>query len=410
MTVTRTTQRVERLRTLTEVSRALTYATSIEEVLGLAVERAAELMGAGKALIMLADEDGLLVVRAAHGLDPDRVRELREPLTETLIQRLQGLLGYPTPECFLSVPLVAHGEVTGLLAVVRADAGAAGAVGAAGDGTGSYGPGGEDDEWLLSALADQAAVALENARLTQAVRAQQGEAARVAEAEDRSRATLSHELRSPLMAIQSYSELLLDGHHGPLNDRQRESIARIRTAGDHLLSIIENILDAARLAAGHLPMTPEDLPIDRVLAEALDMVRPRFARKRQELRAGETGGLVVRGDPNHLRQALVNLLANASKYTPDGGVTEVTVERREERGNVVAAIAIADNGRGIPHDALPHLFEPYNRAGAPSNEPGMGLGLYICRQLVRQMEGDIHVATRPGEGSTFTVLLPLAES
>jgi phosphoserine phosphatase RsbU/P len=386
------TARLERLRTLTEVSRALTYATSIEDVLDLTVQRAAQLMGADKALIMLTDSDGLLTVRAAHGIDPDRVGELREPLTETLIRRLQGLLDYPMPECFLSVPLVVQGQVTGLLAAVRPLAG--------GDA--------EDDEWLLSALADQAAVALENARLADAVRAERERTARITEGNDRNQATLSHELRSPLSAIQAYSSLLLDGAYGPLTDRQRESIARVLMSGEHLLAVIENVLDAARLAAGTLRMAPTRLPVAPVLDEALDMVRPRVAQKQQELIVRTLEEVVIEGGASQVRQALVNLLGNACKYTPVGGRIEVTVGRADRDGRPVAAIAIADNGRGIPDHVLPSIFEPYNRAGALPNEPGLGLGLYICRELVRKMEGDIRVTTAPGAGSTFTVLLPLA--
>jgi phosphoserine phosphatase RsbU/P len=388
------TQRVERLRTLTEVSRALTYATSIEQVLALAVERAAQLMAAETSLIMLTDRDGLLVVRASHGLDEERVRELREPLTETLIRRLQEMLDYPSPECFLAVPLVAQGEVTGLLAAARA----------------TPGPCREDDEWLLSALADQTAVALENARLTEAVRVGRDETARMAEAQGRTHATLGHELRSPLTAIQAYASLLLDGLYGPLNDRQRESVARIRMSGEHLLSIIENVLDAAQLAAGGIPMESIELHVARVVTEAVHMVQPRITEKQQELRAHAAADLVVRGDPNHVRQALVNLLGNASKYTPPGGAIEVVVGEREHEGRLFAAIAVSDTGRGIPADAMDALFQPYSRAGAPPQEQGMGLGLYICDQLVRRMGGEIEVESQVGAGSTFTILLPFDHS
>lgn len=384
------TQRVERLRTLTEVSRALTYATSIEQVLALAVERAAEIMAAEMSLIILTDSDGLLVVRASHGVDEGRVGQLREPLTETLIRRLQELLDYPSPECFLAVPLVVQGEVTGLLAAARATPAA----------------GREDDEWLLSALADQAAVALENARLAEAVRAERGETARMADAQGRTHATLGHELRSPLTAIQAYASLLLDGLYGPLSDRQRESVARIRMSGEHLLSIIENVLDAAQLAAGEMPMTSTELHIGQVVTEAAHMVQPRITDKQQELRAPPAPDLVVLGDPNHLRQALVNLLGNASKYTPSGGAIEVRVSQRERQGRAFAAIAIADTGRGIPAHAMDALFQAYSRVDAPPNEPGIGLGLYICRQLVRRMGGEIEVESQVGAGSTFTVLLP----
>jgi phosphoserine phosphatase RsbU/P len=392
MTLITNMERLDRLRALTEVSRALTYATSIDEVLELAVQRAAQLMGADRSVIMLNDGDGLLVVRAAYGLDRERVRELREPLSETLIQRLQGLLDYPSPDCFLSVPLVVQGEVTGILASVR--------VGTA--------PAAEDDEWLLSALADQAAVALENARLTEAVRTERIEVERMAEAQSRTRATLGHELRVPLSAILSYAALLLDGVHGPLNDRQWESVARIRIGGQHLLAIIENVLDAVQLTAGRVPMVSVDLRVADVLSEAVDLVRPRLSEQQQEVRL-DAGDLVARGDPNRLRQALVNLLGNASKYSPKGSVIDVCAGPREHQGRTCAAIAVIDPGRGIPAEAQHSLFKPYSRAGAPAHEPGLGLGLYICRQLIRQMGGEIEVESAENRGSTFTVLLPLGE-
>jgi GAF domain-containing protein len=135
-------RRAKQIRKLTEVSRALTYAVSLEEVLELAVLRAAELMDAAKAVLLLVNDDGLLSVRASHGLDPDIGERFREPLHETLVDRLSGLLEAEGAS-FLAVPLVVGGEVTGVLAVARAEKGDA-----------------DEDEWLLSALADQAALAL----------------------------------------------------------------------------------------------------------------------------------------------------------------------------------------------------------------------------------------------------------
>ena len=111
--------RFEQLRRLTEISRALTYATALDQILSLAVARAVELVEARSAILMLADEDGLLQVGATHGVAPGTLERFREPLDETLARRLQGLLGVESQECFLGVPLVAHGAVTGLLAIVR---------------------------------------------------------------------------------------------------------------------------------------------------------------------------------------------------------------------------------------------------------------------------------------------------
>jgi phosphoserine phosphatase RsbU/P len=385
-------RRLARLRTLTEVSRALTYTTSIDEVLDLAVERAAGLMGADQAIIMLADADGLLTVHAAHGVDQDRVAEFREPLNETLVRRLQALLDYPSEECFLSVPLVAGGRVTGLMAAVRL----------------SHEPVTEDDEWLLSALADQTAVALENARLTRALHQGEEERGRTMQAQGRAQATLSHELRSPLTAIQAYSSLLLEGVLDPLTDRQREAIGRIRLSGEHLLAVIENVLDMGRISAGVLRLRSIDIPVAAVLGEALQMLQPLAVEKEQALPASAATDLVVRGDAHRLRQALVNLIGNAIKYTAPRGAIQVDVSTREWEGRPCAAIAVTDNGRGIAADAVGTIFEPYDRGGDADPGTGLGLGLYIARQLVRQMGGDIQVESQPGVGSTFTALVPLA--
>jgi phosphoserine phosphatase RsbU/P len=383
--------RFNRLRTLTEVSRALTYTTSIDEVLKLAVERAAELMGADKALIMLTDADGLLAVRCAFGIDEARLAGLHEPFSETLIRRLQVLLDYPTEACFLSVPLVVQGEVTGLLAAVRPD----------GE------PATDDDEWLLSALADQAAVALENARLTDAVRAERDELKRQALTQGRTHATLGHELRSPLTAIQSYSSLLLDGLFGPLTDRQRESVARIRMSGYHLLGIVESMLDAARINAGVMQLTLRTVRVTDVLAEAVQMLQPRASEKDQEVRTSGGEELEVLADPTRLRQVFVNLIGNAIQYSPADAVIRVESSAVERAGAPFAVVRIMDTGPGMSPELLDGIFQPYHR-GMEGAEGGLGLGLYISRELVRQMGGEIEAQSESGAGSTFTAFLPLA--
>ena len=177
---------VEQLRKLTEISRALTYTTSMDEVASLTVERGADLLGATAALLMLPDSGGLLHVRAAHGITEERVTRFRAPMSDELIGRLQGLLNI-SDESFIAVPLVVGGAVTGLIAVAKAEAATAA------------------DEWLLSALADQAAVALENARLGGEVRLDMEERLRVSagaiDAKDRALSTLAHDIRTPLAAI-----------------------------------------------------------------------------------------------------------------------------------------------------------------------------------------------------------------
>jgi phosphoserine phosphatase RsbU/P len=390
--ITPAERRLERLRALTEVSRALTYTTSIEEVLDLAVRRAADLVQADKAVLMIADAEGLLTLRAAYGVEEETFARVRGKFDETLVRRLQELLGYPSEECFLGVPLVAQGRVTGLLGAVR----------------GSGEPIIGDDEWLLSALADQASVALENARLVELAARERIELDRAAEAQDRTRASLSHELRSPLNAIQSYTSLLLDGVLDPLTDRQRESISRIRLSGQHLLGIIENMLEMAQINAGELKTTSRPVAVDAIVSEALQLLEHFAARKSQKMRRSGADGVMVRADTHRLRQALVNLIGNAIKYTPKGGTIEVAVSTVEWDIGQFASIAVIDDGPGMPASVLATIFEPYNRGDPENHEGGLGLGLTISREIARQMGGDIEVLSEPGRGSTFTLLLPLA--
>jgi signal transduction histidine kinase len=251
-------------------------------------------------------------------------------------------------------------------------------------------------------------VALENARLTDAVRAEQDERTRVIEAQGRAQATLGHELRSPLTSIQSYSALLLDGVFGSLNDRQRESVARIRMSGQHLLEIIESLLDVARIGAGGIELSVEDVSAADVVAEAVQMMLPLAHEKQHELSVGPIEGIVARADPSRLRQALVNLIVNAIKYTPERGRIRVQVSTEARDGRAFAAVRVEDNGRGMSADALATIFDPYDRGGAPRHEPGLGLGLFISREMLRHMGGDIEVESEPGVGSAFTALLPVA--
>lgn len=396
----RSDSRSEQLRKLTEISRALTYTVEIDDVLELATGRAAELLTADRAVLMLSDDDGLLRVRASHGVDSDELERFQEPLSETLISRLRGILGAADPNCFLGVPLVVHGHVTGLLAVARsADT-----------------PCTEDDEWLLSAVADQVAVAVENSRLQEEVRNEREARARVTagageaeEASERALATLSHDLRSPLNAIDSYAELMEMEIFGDVTDRQREALGRIRMSGRHLLAVLENVLEMTRLSAGVVRVDSRAVDAGTVIDEAVLMVEPTALLKDQKLEVETSPGIVLAADSNRLRQVLVNLLGNAVKYTPAGGTISIST-RSVSRGDHVTGIVVTDNGPGIPPDKIEAIFQPYYRlpeteADAPE---GVGLGLAISRELIRQMGGDISVESEPGHGCAFTIRLPVS--
>ena len=293
-----------KLRTLTEISRALTYTTSLEQVTALTVERGAELLEAQAAVLMLTDAEDLLHVRATHGITEERVKRFRAPLTDELIARLQGLLEVSS-DCFIAVPLVASGTVTGLLAVALRQ------------------PSTEADEWALSALADQAAVALEHARLGTEVLIEMQDrlqaSAGASSAKDRALSTLAHDIRTPLGAIEGYCEILEDGLYGPVNDRQREALGRVRMSGRHLLSLLDNVMDMARFNAGGFQVSTAPVCLSDVARDAVDMVRPSADAKLQNLENSALHPVVVYADHARLRQVLINLLSNAVKFTPDKG-------------------------------------------------------------------------------------------
>ena len=407
----------DRLKRLTHLSRGFTYATSLSEILQYAAEQAADLLAADKAILMLADDDGLLRVHASFGVSDDVVSRFRASFDESLISRLQGLFG--TSEGFLGVPLVVQGRVIGLLAVMRR----------------SIAEDDADDEWLLSALADQmaaplenaqlaakiqhAALLVENARLYESERAARREAELArAEAELRRReaetanraksefiANMSHELRTPLNAIAGYVELLQMGLRGAVNDVQRDDLRRIHQNQRVLLGLINDVLNFAKLEAGHLELEISNVPVHESLSAMEGLVMPQLlARTLRYQYVSADPSLEVSADREKLQQIVLNLLSNAIKYTAAGGEIRVSAT---DAGEFVL-IQVQDSGRGIPAEKLERIFAPFVRVdtGYARTTEGTGLGLAISRNLARTMRGDLTVESALGEGSTFTLKLP----
>ncbi|HUR92755.1 MAG TPA: GAF domain-containing sensor histidine kinase [Gemmatimonadaceae bacterium] len=224
---------------------------------------------------------------------------------------------------------------------------------------------------------------------------------------------MSHELRTPLMAIDGYSELMTMGLRGPVTPGQAEYIDRIRRAGRHLQTLIGEILEYSRLDGGHVQFNLEDVNVDDVTSEALELLAPQLAEKGTPFSqvkcvvrsSGDT--CLARADKTKVRQILINLLTNALKFTPAGGTVSVSAEVRDGR----VLISVSDSGRGIPAEDIASVFEPFvqlDRGSTPTPYQGVGLGLSICRQLARGMDGDLCVVSEVGVGSTFTVNLPAA--
>jgi signal transduction histidine kinase len=236
-------------------------------------------------------------------------------------------------------------------------------------------------------------------------------------------ATVSHELKTPLTSVIGYSEMLIDGMAGELNPEQKKYLATIKERGEGLLDLIGSLLDLSRIEAGRMDLRTRPVRIEPVVEDALSSVVPQAQKRGVELRRQLERPLPeVVADPDKLRQVLVNLLGNAVKFTRPPGKIEIRVGRW--RGARAAAdpderfgppeedflrMEVADEGIGIPTDKLDRIFESFYQVdGSITREHGgSGLGLAISKKLVEAHDGEIHVASRPGEGTRFTVLLPL---
>ncbi len=230
-------------------------------------------------------------------------------------------------------------------------------------------------------------------------------------------AIMSHELRTPLNAVLGYSELMELGISGPITDKMREQIGRIRMSAVHLLGLVNDILDLAKVEAGRLQVTSGPCSATGTLAAAIALIQPQAAARGLELTVlPSEDGLVFRGDDERARQILVNLLSNAVKFTAPGG--KITVEVAPSKSpdldtklppsRSYVTFRVTDTGEGIPPDKLLSIFDPFVQAesGHSRTREGSGLGLTISRRLARLMGGDLTVKSETGKGSTFSLWLP----
>ena len=219
-------------------------------------------------------------------------------------------------------------------------------------------------------------------------------------------ARLSHEFRTPLHAVSGYLEILQQNIHGGLNDDQRKDVDRIHQAQEHLMTLVNMILDFAKLEGGLVELSMAEIPIEETLRVAEALVAPQFAKKGVTYthRAGDPT-LTVFADREKVQQIIVNLLANAVKFTPAGG--SVDLEWKVEDENLI--VRVRDTGSGVPEEKIEEIFEPFVQVRAPGSMPsgGTGLGLAISRDLARAMGGEVRATSRLGAGSVFTLTLPL---
>jgi PAS domain S-box-containing protein len=239
-------------------------------------------------------------------------------------------------------------------------------------------------------------------------------AKRVAQAEEANKvkatflAAMSHELRTPLNAIGGYADLLLTGIGGEVSPRQRQYLERIRGSQQHLLAIINDILNFSRIEAGQLEYDIRTVSLETVVNTVVPMVEPQAAAKSLKITRTSFAGADVTGDQAKIEQILLNLLSNAVKFTEPGGVIEIVCERRGE----CFELSVHDTGIGIPASEIGAIFEPFVQVGRSltSKQEGAGLGLAISSDLAKAMGGDLRVDSDVDKGSTFTLSLPKAKA
>jgi PAS domain S-box-containing protein len=219
-------------------------------------------------------------------------------------------------------------------------------------------------------------------------------------------AVMSHELRTPLNAIGGYTQLLELGIHGPVTEAQRKALARIKNSESHLLGLIEDVLNFAKIEAGRVTFDLAPVDVEELVTGVDALVEPQMREKGIAYERGRAPNVLAVADAEKARQVLLNLLSNAVKFTPSGGSIEVGFDVRDDEVD----ICITDTGIGIPPDKQAAVFEPFVQVqrAYTSTHGGTGLGLAISRDLARAMAGELRVRSSLGQGSTFTLTLPRA--
>ena len=271
---------------------------------------------------------------------------------------------------------------------------------------------------IMRDISARRAAETERARLLEREREARADAQEANRAKSEFLATMSHEIRTPINAIIGYADLLVSEITGTLNDRQREHVTRIQASSRHLITLIGDILDLAKVEAGRMTVTQECHSVAETVSAALTLMRD-MARRGDIILENQcpVDPLVeYYGDPDRVRQILVNLLSNAIKFTEPGGRVTVSCSQRDAPECLAEAgidarctyIRVEDTGIGMSAEDMARVFRPFEQAqgGLTRERGGTGLGLTISRQLARLMDGDLTALSTPGVGSCFTLWLP----
>ncbi|MBI5826025.1 MAG: PAS domain S-box protein [Chloroflexi bacterium] len=225
-------------------------------------------------------------------------------------------------------------------------------------------------------------------------------------AKDEFLANMSHELRTPLNSVLGFSESLLEGIRGPMDTKQQQAVEMIHASGQHLLGLINDVLDVSKIEAGKFELQLENLPVDEICRSSLNFIRQLANRKSITVEYSSSPAAAIHADPKRLKQILVNLLHNAVKFTPDEG--SVTLDVQADAAQGLMRFSITDTGIGISTEDQQKLFKPFVQVDSSLSRQyeGTGLGLTLVKKLVEMHGGSVELQSEPGKGSCFTFVLP----
>ena len=396
---------------LAAISNSIADTTPVFERIMYSCER---LFGGKMAGVSLVDPDNVIRLRAYHGPNRESLeRVFPLPLdassgsglcvTTRDVVHYADTTGDEVPEAtriacratgyrsVIFAPMVWEGRGIGVIFVGR-------------DHTGDFS---DKEIALLKTFADQAVIAIQNARLFREIQDKSRQLEVANQHKSEFLANMSHELRTPLNAIIGFSEVLLERLFGDLNAKQTDYLQDIHSSGRHLLDLINDILDLSKVEAGRMELEPSSFDLPGVLANSLTLVRERAQRHgiRLELDVDPALGAIT-ADARKIKQILVNLLSNAVKFTPDGGRVDVIARRVDDR----AVVAVRDTGIGIAPQDQAAVFQEFRQVGRDyaSRHEGTGLGLALTHRFVELHGGRIYVQSEIGKGSTFTFEIPLS--
>ena len=419
---------IENVRLFNETKEALDQQKASAEVLGTIsssiadtrpvfekiLESCARLFAGHDSSICLVGEDGLIHLAAHRGTHAEELNRLfplplsRDSGTGSAILE-RRVMHYPDVFSGAEVPPYVRrsAEQTKFKSVVFApmyweDEG----IGAIVVGRPFVGAFTEKQIALVKSFADQAVIAIQNARLFKEIQEKSAQLEVANKHKSEFLANMSHELRTPLNAIIGFSEALSDRMFGEVNEKQAEYLGDIHESGRHLLSLINDILDLSKIEAGRMELDVSTFHLPTALGNAMTLIRERAQRHGIELGLEVDQQLAeFSGDERKFKQIMLNLLSNAVKFTPDGGKVQVSARKR----NGAIEVTVRDTGIGIAPEDQAAVFEEFKQVGRDNmrKAEGTGLGLALTRRFVELHGGAIRLESTPGQGSTFTVALPL---